>query len=94
MTHRLVVPSAFVELLLAEQTTATLCCTRLGLRFDIVVNEIHSESMCLCDRATYMTTWSTMLKANFPTLVPPNFWTTQLLEHPLTNGRESESDGN
>lgn len=31
VTHRLVVPSAFVELLLAEQTTATLCSTRLGL---------------------------------------------------------------
>mgnify|MGYP006919979895 FL=1 len=31
MTHRLVVPSAFVELLLAEHTTATLLFTRLGL---------------------------------------------------------------
>lgn len=31
MTHRLVVPSALVELLLAEQTTATLCSERLGL---------------------------------------------------------------
>lgn len=31
MTHRLVVPSAFVELLLAEHTTATLCSERLGL---------------------------------------------------------------
>lgn len=31
MTHRLVVPSALVELLLAEQTTATRLSTRLGL---------------------------------------------------------------
>lgn len=31
MTHRFVVPSALVELLLAEQTTATLCSERLGL---------------------------------------------------------------
>ena len=31
MTHRLVVPSAFVELLLAEQTTATRLSARLGL---------------------------------------------------------------
>lgn len=32
MTHRFVVPSALVELLLAEHTTATLCSDRLGLQ--------------------------------------------------------------
>lgn len=43
MTHRLVVPSAFVELLLAEHTTATLLSMRLGLEH-IVVNRQHIVS--------------------------------------------------
>jgi len=44
----------------------------------------------------YNTTWSMMLSANFPTLVPPNFCTTQLLLAltglPLAMDRGSESD--
>ena len=96
MTHRFVVPSALVELLLAEHTTATLCSDKLGLQ---QINDEKPDSVC--DSAgkhhpkTYMTTWSIMLKANFPTLVPPNFCTTQfpvegLMGAPLTIGIECE----
>lgn len=42
MTHRFVVPSAFEELLLAEQTMATLCSERLGL--DMVQKYQHGWS--------------------------------------------------
>lgn len=43
--------------------------------------------------ATYRITWSIIFKQNLPTLVPPNFWTTQLLlgagGAPLTMDRGS-----
>lgn len=31
-------------------------------------------------------TWSTMFRANLPTLVPPNFWMTQSADLPLVTG--------
>lgn len=89
LTHRLVVPSALVELLRAEHTTATLCLFKLGLKMSITALESR--------RNTHSTTWSIMLKQNFPTLVPPNFWMTQLFfwppGEPLSIDSEAELAG-
>lgn len=76
MTHRFVVPSALDELLLAEQTMATLCSRRLGLNWsseEISLSKPRSTGNGKDAINTYRITWSTMLKANLPTLVPPNF---------------------
>lgn len=95
VTHRFVVPSALVELLLAEQTRATLCSGRLGLERETIINRTDHSSIKTCK--THSTTWSMILRANFPTLVPPNFCTTQLLlvltGPPLTIDTGSESEG-
>ena len=92
MTHRLVVPSALVELLLAEQTTATLWSVRLGLEARSI-NKVFDNGGRICSE-THRITWSMIFEQNFPILVPPNFWTTQLdLEPtgaPLTKARGSE----
>lgn len=101
VTHRFVVPSALVELLLAEQTRATLCSERLGLERETkqsstgLTTAVYKKKKQTCE--THSTTWSMILRANFPTLVPPNFCTTQsllvLTGPPLTIDTGSESEG-
>ena len=81
--HRLVVPSTFFPVLLAEHTTTSLLSFRFGLieqlaRLPVIhVRPIAFSCWRSCSGPTHLTMSSAMFRANFPTLVPPNFCTTQ-----------------
>ena len=77
-TYRLVVPETFLPVLLAEHTTAILCCSRYGLSFTVSKGPGLSQRMPR-DVFSYRMISSAILSGNFPTLVPPNFCTI----HPL-----------
>jgi len=72
--YRLVVPSLFVLLLLAEHTTAMRFLARPALG---VFSHPFDTRPNACPCIAYPTMSTAMLLANFPTLVPPNFWTIQ-----------------
>ena len=82
----------------ANQSYSVFWKTRAGAKIrGIIINRTDHSSIENQTCKTHSTTWSMILRANFPTLVPPNFCTTQLLlvltGPPLTIDTGSESEG-